>query len=193
LVHQQSFLDRNFIITAMDRNSRKRLHPPRDRRLSAEWEATVEAMEDGVCIQSPDKRILRANRAFAEMLGMPMEQIVGRSCNDILCCKNQTDPPPYCALEACAVSGLCETEEIMGRPGRRLRARVSAVRNVDGEIIAFVMVVRDITDVIHRERELARAKQLSLIGELAAGLAHEIKNPLAGIQGAIDILIQREA
>ena len=39
--------------------------------------------------------------------------------------------------------------------------------------------------------ELQRAAQLSFTGELAAGLAHEIKNPLAGIQGAVDILIRR--
>ena len=39
--------------------------------------------------------------------------------------------------------------------------------------------------------ELQRAAQLSVIGELAAGLAHEVKNPLAGIQGAVDILIRR--
>ena len=41
------------------------------------------------------------------------------------------------------------------------------------------------------EAELLRASHLSLIGELAAGLAHEIKNPLAGIQGTVDILIRR--
>jgi signal transduction histidine kinase len=42
-----------------------------------------------------------------------------------------------------------------------------------------------------REREQARVEQLARLGELMAGLAHEIKNPLAGIQGAVDILLQR--
>ncbi len=51
----------------------------------------------------------------------------------------------------------------------------------------------DSTDVTAREREIARIEQRARFGELAAGLAHEIKNPLAGIQGAVDILLSRRA
>jgi len=53
------------------------------------------------------------------------------------------------------------------------------------------MVVRDITETVAREREVNRRQHVARFGELAASLAHEIKNPLAGIQGAVDILIQR--
>lgn len=70
--------------------------------------------------------------------------------------------------------------------------------NPDGKPYQYVAIRHDITqlklaeDQIRRQTaELQRAAQLSLIGELAAGLAHEIKNPLAGIQGAVDILIRR--
>jgi PAS domain S-box-containing protein len=55
----------------------------------------------------------------------------------------------------------------------------------------YVSIRYDITERKRLEAELVRAAQMSLIGELAAGLAHEIKNPLAGIQGAVDILIRR--
>jgi PAS domain S-box-containing protein len=51
--------------------------------------------------------------------------------------------------------------------------------------------LRDVTERRQLETKLARAAQLSLVGELAAGLAHEIKNPLAGIKGVIDIMLQR--
>jgi PAS domain S-box-containing protein len=70
--------------------------------------------------------------------------------------------------------------------------------NSDGNPYQYVAIRHDITqlklaeDQIRRQAaELQRAAQLSLIGELAAGLAHEIKNPLAGIQGGVDILIRR--
>jgi len=72
--------------------------------------------------------------------------------------------------------------------------------NSDGKPYQYVAIRHDITQLKQAEEkirqqaaELQRAAQLSLIGEMAAGLAHEVKNPLAGIQGAVDILIRRRA
>jgi signal transduction histidine kinase len=70
-------------------------------------------------------------------------------------------------------------------------SRWTLVRDEHGQPKNKLVVNTDITEQKRLETELLRASQLSLIGELAAGLAHEIKNPLAGIQGAVDILIRR--
>ena len=70
--------------------------------------------------------------------------------------------------------------------------------NSEGKPYQYVAIRHDITQrkiaeaqVLEQTAELQRATQLSFVGELAAGLAHEIKNPLAGIQGVVDILIRR--
>jgi PAS domain S-box-containing protein len=70
--------------------------------------------------------------------------------------------------------------------------------NSDGKPYQYVAIRHDITQlklaeekILQQTVELQRAAQLSFVGELAAGLAHEIKNPLAGIQGTVDILIRR--
>ncbi len=68
----------------------------------------------------------------------------------------------------------------------------------DGKPYQYVAIRHDITQlklaeekILQQTTELQRAAQLSFVGELAAGLAHEIKNPLAGSQGTVDILIRR--
>jgi PAS domain S-box-containing protein len=157
------------------------------------WEALFATLTDGVCVQTLDARIVQANQSFADMLGLPLEKIIGHTCAEVFGCANETGQiPHFCARAASANSSQVESEEIGGRqPGQLLRASVSPVRDAQGIVIAYVMVARDVTDVVAREREQARVEQLARFGELAAGLAHEIKNPLAGIQGAVDILIQR--
>ncbi len=146
-------------------------------------------------MQSLDSRIVCANGAFADIIGAPLEQIVGRACAEVFGCANETGAiPQFCARSVSDETGRAEYEEISGKhPGRRLRSRVSPVRDDSGKIIAYLMVVRDITETVAHEREINRRQHAARFGELAASLAHEIKNPLAGIQGAVDILIQRRS
>jgi PAS domain S-box-containing protein len=157
------------------------------------WEAIFDSIEDGVCVQSLDSRIVCANRAFADIIGAPLEQIIGRTCAEVFGCANETGAiPQFCARRGADEAGRAEDEEISGKqPGQRLRSRVSPVRDESGKVVAYLMVARDITEMVAHEREINRRQQAARFGELAASLAHEIKNPLAGIQGAVDIMIQR--
>jgi PAS domain S-box-containing protein len=70
--------------------------------------------------------------------------------------------------------------------------------DAEGEPYQYIAIRHEITKlkqaeekILQQAAELQHAAQLSFVGELAAGLAHEIKNPLAGIQGTVDILIRR--
>jgi PAS domain S-box-containing protein len=64
----------------------------------------------------------------------------------------------------------------------------TAIKDDSGKVIGFSSVVKDVTNQKLIERHLAQMEKLSAIGELSAGLAHEVKNPLAGIKGAIEII-----
>jgi two-component system sensor histidine kinase PilS (NtrC family) len=65
---------------------------------------------------------------------------------------------------------------------------VSPLKNSAGEEIGIIFIFQDLTRMREMEEDLKRADRLAAIGTLAAGMAHEIRNPLASISGSIEIL-----
>jgi two-component system, NtrC family, sensor histidine kinase AtoS len=164
-------------------------------------EHLIAAMEDGICLQSLNKKILQANDSFAKLLDLKKEDLLGKSCQEIfslfkpgqnLICDKLHSIISDFDSKIDSTNNLNTVEEtITYNISQRLRIRISPVQDSENKLIGYLVVIRDVTNVIQQERELARAEQLALIGELTAGLAHEIRNPLAGIQGAMDILLTR--
>jgi PAS domain S-box-containing protein len=85
------------------------------------WRTLIEAIEDGVCVQSLDSRIVCANSAFADIIGAPLEQIVGRACAEVFSCANEAGAiPQFCARAAIDETGCAAYEEVRGKqPGQR--------------------------------------------------------------------------
>lgn len=164
-------------------------------------EHLIAAMEDGICLQSLDKKIIQANDSFAKLLELKKEDLLGKSCQEIfslfkpgqnLICDKLHSIISDFDNKIDSTNNLNTVEEtITHNISQRLRIRISPVQDSENKLIGYLIVIRDVTNVIQQQRELARAEQLALIGELTAGLAHEIRNPLAGIQGAMDILLTR--
>lgn len=156
-------------------------------------DALWEALEDGACLQTPDTHIIRANQIFAEIVGLPLSQIIGKTCAEVFCCGDK----PGCAVQMpeCIVNlhnpAMIGEEIHLGSPDRKFRTRVFPVFDETGNKIAFLMTMRHIPVAVAPEPPISRQDQRAQFGELAASLAHEIKNPLAGIQGVVDILLQR--
>ncbi|WP_226682593.1 ATP-binding protein [Sutcliffiella horikoshii] len=69
-----------------------------------------------------------------------------------------------------------------------LNITVTPVKNSEGEIIALVFLMKDITDKKRTEEALMQSEKLSVIGELAAGVAHEIRNPVTVLKGFVHLL-----
>jgi two-component system sensor histidine kinase PilS (NtrC family) len=65
---------------------------------------------------------------------------------------------------------------------------VSVLLDPTGAADGAIVIFQDLTRVVEMEQELRRSERLGEIGQLAAGLAHEIRNPLASLSGAIELL-----
>ncbi|QBP42668.1 PAS domain S-box protein [Paenisporosarcina antarctica] len=73
-----------------------------------------------------------------------------------------------------------------------VEAKITPVLGDDGEIEHFIVVIRDITEQKKAEDHLRKWERLSVAGELAAGVAHEIRNPLTSIKGFLQLLDKSE-
>jgi signal transduction histidine kinase len=72
-----------------------------------------------------------------------------------------------------------------------LELNTSLLRNASGEVIGAIADIRDITRRKRMEREMVRVEKLASVGELAAGMAHEIRNPLAAMKTSAQVLGRR--
>ena len=67
---------------------------------------------------------------------------------------------------------------------------MSPLRDVNDEVIGRIVNFQDLTELRRLEQHMRRAERLATVGQLAAGIAHEIRNPLASISGSIELLRQ---
>jgi two-component system sensor histidine kinase PilS (NtrC family) len=80
--------------------------------------------------------------------------------------------------------------EYLDRSGRTLHLGMSLswLRNARGEPDGAILIFQDLTHLVEMEEQLRKSERLGAIGQLAAGLAHEIRNPLASLSGAVELL-----
>ncbi len=64
----------------------------------------------------------------------------------------------------------------------------STLRDEEGEPVGHVVIFQDVTGVVAMEQELRQSERLAAVGEMAARMAHEIRNPLASISGSVQVL-----
>ncbi len=152
----------------------------------------LDISQDAILVRDMDDRTLYWNKTAERMYGWQAYEVLEKTPAEFL---YRELPSAF----AEAQNTLLERGEWRGefnqitKSGKELivQSRWTLVRDEQGKPTQKLIVNTDITEAKRLQAELQRAAQLSFVGELAAGLAHEIKNPLAGIQGAVDILIRR--
>lgn len=150
-------------------------------RMKAFSDSLVENMPMGLVAVDQEERIIAFNQTAESILRRLTGDALGKKAEDVL--------PETCGellrdLEA--GSGILQKEvECFVEKDAVVPLEVIAASLKDQEegFLGYVFLFRDMTEIRHLKREIERSQRLASIGSLAAGVAHEIRNPLSSIKG----------
>ncbi len=150
-------------------------------------EDIVHSMPSGLITTDLEGKITSFNRSATEITAYASEEVIGKvwweefSWVDI---QNR--------FKALAQTGMPQRFEgkIRNKHGEPclLGVTISALRNEQGTQTGIIGTFQDLTEIRNLEEVVHRKEQLATIGEMAAGMAHEIRNPLASLSGSIQVL-----
>jgi PAS domain S-box-containing protein len=146
----------------------------------------LDSIREDILVISPEYEILRVNAPLLEKLQRPKEDIIGKYCYEVLHREDSPGGPP---------EGICPVSEVIktGQPhhtrhthfdknGKAFHHAVSAYPVIEDETVSYIVEIsRDITQEIKTQEMLLQHEKLGSVGKLAAGVAHEINNPLTAV------------
>lgn len=157
--------------------------------LQAFKDLIFQSVGTGLIALDHDARITAYNRAAAEVTGVPAERAIGQPWHAVfgaaldigqILDAIRTDPRVY------------RRHELTLRPGRGQEVPVAitfwTLRSGSGEMVGVIAVCEDLSSIKQMEERVRQADRLATVGRMAANIAHEIRNPLASLTGAIEVL-----
>ena len=159
-------------------------------RSQKEWQTTFDFITDPISIHDRNGRLIKANRAFMAYFGLAPDGMENPFCHTLF--SRLGIAAANCPMLQTLRSGAPETREISDpAQGRILEISTFPHEAPDGSREGCIHVIKDITSRKESEMQLIMNERLAALGQMAAGIAHEINNPLATISGCAEGLSNR--
>lgn len=146
----------------------------------------VRSIASGLITANEEGRIIGVNRAARDILRDRAGSLVSRPLSVVLPgyeTKPVSEPPRRAEAAGRRADG---TEFPMGY-------MMSALVDAEGNSLGLLLVFQDLTEIKNLKDQAERAQRLAVLGQLATGLAHEIRNPLSSISGSVEIVREGNA
>lgn len=160
-------------------------------RRHSRLEAIFNSINDGVTLLDRNLNVVYANHVQESMF--PDVSLVGKTCFEAY--HRRKEPCSKCSALKTMVSGKTYQGELLMKSGtkgvRYLEWTTSPIRDPSGEIREIIVLMRDVTKRKEYEYKIMQSDRMAAIGFLAAGIAHEINNPLTSIAGFAEGLLKR--
>ena len=142
--------------------------------LNSELKGILDAVEEGLILYSPELEIVWSNRGASKYFGVSGAEL---------------EPAPQRVADCFRSAGQISDQVTWGN-GQILDIQLYPIPGELGEVQSVLEVVRDVTRETNRQAEAVRTAHLASLGELAAGVAHEINNPTHGIINYAELLMR---
>jgi PAS domain S-box-containing protein len=148
----------------------------------AELENIFRSISDMVFITDPDYVIKNVNQAVVDKIGKDREEILGQKCYRIF--HGMDEPWPACPHHKTIETMTSHVEELEDPHLKEtFLTSTSPVFDTENQFLGTVHVVRDISEIKQLREKLQNTERMAALGEVAAKVAHEIRNPLVSVGG----------
>jgi len=168
----------------------------KDFREQKEWfRVTLSSIGDAVITTDVNSTVTFMNPVAEQITGYLQAEAVGKPISYVFRIFHEINLEPAeipvdRVIRDGFIIGLANHTGLVTKNGetRSIADSAAPIRNNEGEIIGVVMVFRDITETKRLEENMARLDKLNVVGQMAAGIAHEIRNPMTTVRGFLQLI-----